>query len=190
MVRCGIIGAGSIGRQHVRELKAAGAGVSFDLGSHAFYRAWYAMGKPKPVSATAALYRKFITGDVDDFAAAFIRFEGEKSMITEASWVSTRSDVGKRTQVMGTEAGASFWADKNELTIVRRAGDAFEEERQALEPANYLTKFEHFVDCIVNGTECLCPGADGHTVQCVLDVILESSERGETVPIDTEIDPK
>ena len=56
MVRCGIIGAGSIGRQHVRELKAAGAGVSFDLGSHAFYRAWYAMGKPKPVSATAALY--------------------------------------------------------------------------------------------------------------------------------------
>ncbi len=169
------------------DAKMAGAGITFDLASHSFYRAWYAMGKPVPVSVSGAVYQKFVSGDVDDFSAALIRFEGGRTLLLEASWEAARIDQGKRTMIMGTKGGADYRAEQEAFTLVRKeAGSAVEEEID-LGPVNAGSKYQHFVDCLEKKIPCLCPAADGYIVQLVLDSILRSSKDNREIAI--ELDP-
>ena len=41
----------------------------------------------------------------------------------------------------------------------------------------------HFIDCIVNGTECRNPGEDGVEIMKILDAIYKSAETGHEVII-------
>ena len=160
----------------------SGAGASVDLGSHAFYRAWYAMGKPKPVSAKC--YRKFISGDVDDFAAAFIRFENNKTLELEVGWETSRFDAGVTTLIMGTKASAFFNRDKNELVITRRSKN--EMTKDVLISENITDKYVHFIACLEKGIGCVCSALDGYIVQAVLDALILSSEKNFEVKIDQQ----
>ena len=167
--------------------RLAGAGVSFDLGAHAFYRVWYAMGKPFPEYASAALYQKFVPGTADDFAAALVRFRDNRTLVLETGWEAAREDAGKRTMVMEDKGGASLWTEGDELVLFEREGDIFRQETLKQPAQKPLTKYRHFLDCLEHGSECLCPAEDGYVVQCVLDAVLRSAELGREVSVD--IDP-
>ena len=161
----------------------AGAGVVFDLGSHSIYRAWYAMGKPTPVSISAGMYAMLDSNNLDDFTTALIRFDGGKTLVLETAWAANRPDIGKRTLIMGTKAGAYYHKEEERLTIVQRTADGPRTREEPLDAGQFPDRYQHFVDCLRKGIDCLCPGEDGVVNQAILDAICLSAERGAEAPV-------
>ncbi len=101
----------------------AGGGPCADIGVHVLDKCLLLMGYPEPVSVTASTYSKFGPEgkgkggwgtpepdgyfDVEDLAAAFIRFNNNASVVLEASWAANRPDK-QWLEVLGTKGGAVF----------------------------------------------------------------------------------
>ena len=47
----------------------------------------------------------------------------------------------------------------------------------------FEAEINHYVDCLVNGTECKSPSEDGITLMKILDAIYQSAETGHEVII-------
>ena len=45
----------------------------------------------------------------------------------------------------------------------------------------FANEINHFVDCVMNGTECKAPAEDGITLMEILDAIYESARTGHEV---------
>ena len=45
----------------------------------------------------------------------------------------------------------------------------------------FVSEMSHFVDCIVNGTECRAKAQDGVEIMRILDAIYESAKTGHEV---------
>lgn len=103
----------------------AGGGAMMDIGCHMLDLGLWFMGHPRPVSVLAATYAPLGTQakglgswgadhldpparfDVDDFATAFVRFEGGATLTVEACWACHGSE-GNKIQVFGTEGGVEL----------------------------------------------------------------------------------
>ncbi len=182
------------------EKRKAGRGVVLDLGSHALYRAWYCMGKPSPVSACGVLHHRFV-GEVDDLAAALIRFRNGATLIMEVAWKAARRQEWS-TAIAGSRSGAlcDMAEGDNVVTVIEFPP---EDEPNAPVPGTLLEngarlrkiqaepppcrdKYGHFVECITGRARCLCPAEDGYLVQCMLDAVIRSAEEGGEVQVETD----
>ena len=47
----------------------------------------------------------------------------------------------------------------------------------------FENEIDHYVDCVMNGTECKSPAEDGVTLMEILDAIYESARTGHEVII-------
>ena len=95
--------------------KLAGVGVLADIGCYSLDMVLYALGYPKPLTVSAMTadylgknkkvnpkdYKKF---EVDDFSAAFIRFEGGLTVDFRTSWAMHMDTTGA-TIFLGSEKG-------------------------------------------------------------------------------------
>src|SRR5699024_5891240 len=86
------------------DLSKSGGGPVIDLGVHAIDVTWYYMGKPTPISVSAATYSKIgdyktkgvtrwealdtddLVFETEDSAAALIRFANGASMTVDVTW--------------------------------------------------------------------------------------------------------
>lgn len=181
----------------------AGGGPVYDLGVHILDRTWYMMGRPKPVSVSAKAYCKFGrpiadyvcvgmwagprrpdgTMDVEDFASAFIRFEGGRTMTLETSWAANRDDEGLESLLLGDRAGARL-AENGELRIFGQDRGMIVDVVPKFDRTVFPDRYRHFVDCLEGRAECTCTGADGVAIQAILDAIYESSESDREVAVD------
>ncbi len=99
--RSGIPGRG---RKWFVSKELSGGGPLIDLGVHMLDMALYAMGEPKVEAVSGASYntlgQRFVTDmygedavyEVEDFATAFIRVEGGRTLALEASWATYREN--------------------------------------------------------------------------------------------------
>jgi predicted dehydrogenase len=94
--------------------KTAGAGAIVDIGVYNMHSALYVMGYPKPVrvSATTAdhLARqdpRWKDMDVEEFGAAWVRFEDGGVMLFKISWAVHQDSLGS-TYFLGKQAGLSL----------------------------------------------------------------------------------
>lgn len=183
----------------------SGGGPVIDLGVHVIDLIRYIMGNPKPVSVYAATFSKLGKRDnlknsvgwapkgasskdicdVEDFGSALIRYDNGAVTHLETSYSINGEDIAKR-QVYGTKGGMDltngvkiytecndFLADIDVNThSYRRNSNAFDDE------------LAHFVDCIINGTECKAKAEDGIVIMKILDAIYRSAETGHEVVID------
>lgn len=106
--------------------KLSGGGPAVDIGVHALDMALWFMGFPEPVSVTGQVEsrlagRKDLSSawgewdrdaiDVEDFAAAFVRFATGTSLTLETSWLAFQPEKEIfRIQCFGTKAGV-VWPD-------------------------------------------------------------------------------
>jgi predicted dehydrogenase len=177
----------------------SGGGPLIDIGIHAIDRAWYMMGKPKPVAVSGICYNKFgcdiakyvcvgmwagprkLDGimDVEDFAAALVRFENGATMQVEVSWACNREDEPMKSVIMGDKAGIILVND--DLTLFSEADNMLTTQKVAFDKTIYKDRHQHFVDCVTKGVTCTCPGADGLAMQKVLYGIQASSDQGKEV---------
>lgn len=172
----------------------SGGGALIDIGVHRLDLALWLMGFPRPVSVTGATYgylgrqlgeREGKTFDVDDLAAAFIRFENGASLTMETSWASnSEKREDQWTQLFGIRGGALI-RNLNEgydfeARIFRDVdGEVVTEVPEVPEPLE--TPQQHFCRSILSGTETMAPGEQGLTVMRILDAIYESARTGSEV---------
>lgn len=176
-----------------------GGGAFRDMGVHALDAAWWMMGMPEPVSATAVAGAKFGPRGLgfwdfkpqpdlgkqyaaDDYAGGFIRFANGAGLQVESFWASHFPEEFQ-IEVFGTEAGARCF---NPLTIFRTvAGTPLDSTFNIPKDWEgvWVTITTHFVESILDGTPCQAPLRHGMIVQEMMEAILESGETGREVAI-------
>ncbi len=176
----------------------SGGGPVIDIGVHCIDRTWFLMGRPKPISVSAATSyaignyqtkgvsrwealdaEKKYAFNTEDSAIAMIRFEGGAVMTAEISWAQNAPDESY-VRLYGSKAGAAFGPltvyGENEAgylsdSVVTTGGaeDIFENE------------IRHFITCLNNGTTPISPVEDGVAVQKILDGIYRSAACGKEI---------
>ena len=181
-------------------------GPLIDLGVHITDLTRYIMGDPKPVSVYGATFYKLgdrrelkdkkgyvassSRGDkdvfnVEDLATALIRYDNGAVVSIEASFsLNTKKDEGK-IEFFGTKAGAKLDPELELYTDINGYMTNVDLCMPTALSFNGLFENEinHYVDCIINNTECLAPAEDGVTLMEILDAIYESARTGHEVVI-------
>ena len=176
----------------------SGGGPLIDLGVHRIDLALWLMGYPTPVWVMGSAYNHLGTRiarekgkvfDVEDLAAALIKFDNGATLIAEASWAANIAEKElMETRLYGTEAGL----------VQRNVNETYEFEAEIYlekDDCRYDMKLHppvpaaerpmhHFVNCIVNDTPHMATGEEGVIVMEILDSIYESAAKGEPVRIE------
>lgn len=196
------------------EDKTAGLGALADIGCYSLDMCLNALGNPKPLTATgykSAFFGKdpnycnyVATGhpeyankfEVDDFAAAFIRLEGDIVLDFRISWAMNMDTAGD-TLILGTKGGLRIpstecWNGSigGDMTIYHEvAGQQVEtkipqhHERPG-DPSNFDKKIRSFLDAIKDGGRAPVPTSEIIYNQAILDAIATSAKLGHEVNIE------
>ena len=133
--------------------KEAGFGALGDIGVHLVDLAWYLMGTPKPIAvsgmmwtkvANALLKKKRLPCEVDEMAAAAIRFEGGRMLTVDVCWDSY-NEPAQAVALFGDKGGASLFPAK-----VYRGEEIMETTELSTTFGGYETTdaYSHFIACI------------------------------------------
>ena len=175
----------------------AGGGPLIDLGAHRLDLALWLMGYPKPTWVMGSTYdpiareaaaRSGKAFDVEDLAAAFIRFDNGATLVLEASWAANiREAELMETRLLGTKAGllqhnVGEGYDFDAHMFFEQHGAQFD---QRLHPTGAvgLSAMHDFAEAIISGTPHPAPGEQGLVVMEILDAVYESARTGAPVKI-------
>lgn len=182
----------------------AGGGPLIDLGVHVIDLVRFLAGNPKPVSAYGVTYNNLDPNragggqswvsttsghefkyNVEDMAAAMIRFDNGLTLSVEASFkLNLKNDRGE-IELFGTKAGAKispqveYFGDMNGTFVdIKPFGDS------ALSfDGLFNREINHFVESCLGNCECIAPAEDGVVLMQILDAIYESAKTGHEVII-------
>ena len=180
-------------------------GPLIDLGVHVIDLTRYLCGNPKPVSVYGVTFDKLKDRpdikdhgnigyasagktdndifDVEDLASALIRYDNGVVISIEASFsLNIKHDEGK-IELFGTKAGTKMDPELEIYTELNGYMSNVQLNRKTALDFDGLFENEinHFVDCVMNGTECKAPAEDGVTLMEILDAIYESARTGHEV---------
>ncbi|MBO5904145.1 MAG: Gfo/Idh/MocA family oxidoreductase [Clostridia bacterium] len=195
------------------EDKTAGLGALADIGCYSLDMVLNALGNPKPLTVsgyksaffgTDPKYCNYVeTGhpeyaskfEVDDFAAAFIRLEGDIVVDFRISW-AMNCDTSGDTLILGTKGGLRIpstecWNGSvgGDLTIYHEVAGAqvetivpqISENKDA--PSNFDKKIRTFIDACKNGTPSPVPSSEIIYNQAIIDGIAKSADLGREIEI-------
>ncbi|MEA4890043.1 MAG: Gfo/Idh/MocA family oxidoreductase [Clostridiaceae bacterium] len=183
----------------------SGGGPLIDLGVHVIDLVRYLLGNPKPISVYGATFqklydRKGVKGtagyvastktnadicDVEDLAAAMIRFDNGAVLNIEASFsLNIKNDQGK-IELFGTKAGAKLDPELELYSEVNHyMADITLNGKTDLDfNGLFENEINHYVSCVKDGTPCRAPAQDGIVLMTILDAIYESAKTGHEVVI-------
>lgn len=181
----------------------SGGGPCIDIGVHILDLTLWLMGNPRPVAVSGVAAAPLAhqpgawstwydapipeTYDVEDFAAAFVRFENGATLVLEVSWLLHHPTEGEDMQMWlyGTQGG-SHWP-KAEIFSSNYA------TRQLYDRSLKLTKDTlepHALECIefaravAEGRPSPVPPEESLQVMAILDGIYRSQREGREVAIE------
>lgn len=196
---------GAPGGWFTDKARSAGGPV-IDLGVHVIDLTRYLMGRPKALSVFASVDNRIgnrpnlknTVGwspdgaspkddvyDVEDFAVALIKYEDDKTTLLETSYNMNGEAVTKK-ELFGTKGGVNIGDSGLKIyTVVNDyLADVTPQTDNYIDAADMFTaEMAHFVDCALNGTECIACAEDGLEVMKILDAIYESARTGHEVTI-------
>jgi len=184
------------GKFHLK--KESLGGPLIDIGVHMMDLCVWLMGCPKPVSASGKVYRMFGDRpdlfnadwgtpyppkefDVEDYATAFVRFEGGLTMQVSVSWAANIHDEIESLTILGDKAGVSanplgvYSADHSSLTSQRF--DWLSDED------GHRREVRHFTECVAKDLPVMVRPEESLRIQQIIDAIYESSRKNKEVPI-------
>ena len=187
------------------EKETAGIGAVGDIGSYSLDMLLGAVGYPKPLTVSGYKSAYFGTDPayypnhpeyaekfgVDDFAAAFVRLEGDIILDFRISWAMNMDTCGDAL-ILGTKGGLRIpstecWNGEFDtpLKIYKTIGDQTVEYTVPLKPKEGLfeKKLRAFVDSIKNGGTATVPSSEIIYNQAIIDGIVKSAEAGREVEI-------
>ncbi len=181
----------------------SGGGPCIDIGVHILDLTLWFMGNPRPIAVSgvaraeiahqkgawtrmengALIPKKF---DVEDFAAAFVRFENSATLVLEVSWLLHHNTMGEDMQMWlyGTKGG-SHWPNCEVFQTNNTTKQHYNRElmhtRDQLEA--HAQECVEFAQAIVDGAPSPVPAEQSMQVMAILDGIYRSQEKGGEVEI-------
>ncbi len=175
----------------------AGGGPLIDLGVHRMDLSLWLMGYPRPVWVLANTYDHIArpiakaqgkTFDVEDMAAAMVKFANGATMMVKASWAGNIAENEKmETRLLGTKGGlvqrnlGEGYAFEAEM-YVEREGAQFDMKLHPPMPGAASCYYQ-FVDAIVNNRPHTATGEEGLIVMELIDAIYASAKQGKPIKI-------
>jgi len=184
------------GKFHIA--KESRGGPLIDIGVHMMDLCFWLMGCPKPVSASAKVYRMFGDRpdlfnadwgvpynvkefDVEDYATGLVRFENDITMQISFSWAANIPEEVYNVTVLGDKAGLTthppgiYSADHSSLT--RYTWDWLSQED------GHRKEIRHFTECVEEDKPVIVQPEQSLQVQKIIDALYESSKKNKEVPI-------
>ncbi len=178
----------------------AGGGVMMDMGCHSVEVIRWLYDKP-PIESVTAELGTFVHGDrtdVEDHALVTIRFEGNRIGVIEGSWAKP-GGMDDRLDIQGS-AGTCHgdMMQQSSLFTYSDVGYGYSVEKGtttgysftiAEEYYNYgmPQEMQHFIDCLLSGTEPIETGADGRVSLEVVYAAYRSMAEGRRVSFPQEL---
>ena len=194
--RAGLPGRpGFILKQH------SGGGATIDIGVHILDLTLWFMGNPTPVSVSGVARTELakIEGafsswgsipkeiDVEEFAAAFVRFDNGATMVLEISWMLHHNAPSEDMQMWlyGTKGG-SHWPGNHiyetNYDTRQHYNRSLQIGRDTMEP--HALECVEFAQAVVDGAPSPVPAEQSLQVLSILDGIYRSQETGGEVRLD------
>ena len=189
------------------EDKTAGLGALGDIGCYSLDMVLNAIGYPKPLTVSGYKSAYFGTRPdyypghpeyadkfgVDDFAAAFVRLEGDIILDFRIAWAMNLDTPGD-TIIMGTEGGLRIPSTEcwngtvgGEMTLYHEVAGLQTETKIPIVKTNgalFDLKIRTFLDACKNGTAAPVPSAEILYNQAIIDGIAKSSALGREITIE------
>jgi predicted dehydrogenase len=182
----------------------SGGGPLMDIGVHALDLAWWILGNPEPERISGFLkngigsFNTKMTSrwqssntynnknevfDVEDFAAAFIRFKTGMVMNLEVSWsLNGAKDDAIGVDIYGTKGGLSL----EPLRYYTEINQFFTESKLDIVKNDQMKEeINHFIRCVQNRTRPLIPAEEGAEVLRMLEGIAESSRLNKEILLES-----
>lgn len=182
--------------------KNSGGGPTIDIGVHILDLTLWFMGNPKPVAvsgvarAPLAMHEGAFSQwrfdlvpkdmDVEDFAAAFVRFDNGATLILEVSWLLHHNTPGEDMQMWlyGTEGG-SHWPKGEFMGTNYRTQQFYNQlltlTADTMEP--HALECVEFARVVAEGLPSPVPAEQSLQVMTILDGIYRSQEEGREVAL-------
>lgn len=204
MRRSGIPGLGT----WFTSKEMAGGGPLIDLGVHVLDMALWVLGNPPPRRVSAATYAelgpqgrgqwqggrfKQAVGEpyeVEDFATAFIRFEGQLTLQIDTAWAAYTGHGDEfGLSVLGDNGGAEIHAKDYAQTGTMRLfgeidGVPTVTEPQLLKRHGHGEVLRNFTDAVLDGVPMTPSGEEGLDRVRVIEAIYQSAALGREVDIE------
>ena len=189
------------------EKKTAGIGALGDIGCYSLDMVLNAINYPKPLTVSGYKSNYFGTNpkynnpkdaarfDVDDFAAAFIRLEGDIVLDFRIAW-AMHIDTPGDTVILGTEGALRIPSTECWNGTVGGAmklyKDVAGQQVEVVIPlcpegdsfgGLFYKKLRSFIDAIVNGLEAPVPSSQIFYNQAILDAIVKSANLGREIEV-------
>ncbi len=189
------------------EKETGGIGALGDIGCYSLDMVLNAIGYPKPLTVSG--YKSNFFGvrpsyypnhpeyaekfGVDDFAAAFVRLEGDIILDFRIAWAMNMDTPGD-TIILGTEGGLRIpstecWNGSvgGPMTLYHEICGEQTETVIPLIPSERATLFERklrsFIDAVKNGTPAPIPSSEIIYNQAIIDAIAKSWDIGKEVEV-------
>ncbi|NSW56446.1 MAG: Gfo/Idh/MocA family oxidoreductase [Armatimonadetes bacterium] len=180
--------------------KNSGGGPCIDIGVHILDLTLWMLGNPRPVSVSGvtkdilahkpgafskwggAIPKEF---DVEDFAAAFVRFENGATLVLEVSWLLHHKTEGEDMQMWlyGDEAGA-HWPSNEILYSDNKLQQLMNLQLGKVDGREpHAQECIEFAEAIVNGAPSPVPAEQSMDVIAILDGLYRSSAAGKEIKL-------
>jgi predicted dehydrogenase len=180
----------------------SGGGPCIDIGVHILDLTLWLMGHPKPVAVsgvarTALAHHEGAFSswgrvpvpadmDVEDFAAAFVRFDNGATLILEVSWLLHHNTSGEDAKIWlyGTEGGCEW--PKAEFMHTNYAARQFDNRTLQLTQDTleaHALECVEFARAVAEGLPSPVPPEESLYVQTILDGIYRSQQTGREVSV-------
>ena len=192
------------------EKATGGIGAVGDIGSYSLDMLLKAVGYPKPLTVTG--YTSDFFGKnpetypghpeyadkfgVDDFAAAFVRLEGDIVLDFRISWAMNMDTCGDAL-ILGTKGGLRIPSTEcwngdfdKPLTVYKKVAGKDVQYQVPLcmpqpgEPSCFFKKLRKFVDSIKEGGSATVPSSEIIYNQAIIDGIVKSARLGREIKIE------
>lgn len=181
--------------------KHSGGGPCIDIGVHILDLTLWMMGHPKPVAVSGVAPAKIAHQpgafsnwggpipkefDVEDFAAAFVRFDNGATLVLEVSWLLHHKTTGEDMQMWlyGTKGG-SHWPSNEILTTNNATRQHMNTQlTNAARGEAHAKECVAFAEAVASGKPSPVPAEQSLIVMAILDGLYKSHAAGREVQIE------
>lgn len=171
-------------RSWFTEQSKSGGGALLDLGVPLMDLAVWISQLSKPTVVSCSVYGRKRRNDVEDSAAAMVRFSNGASLMLEVNWnLREKRDV-VYVQIYGSKGAAML----NPLKIQKSVHGVLVNVTPEIDSRNhyqygYQAEIDHFVECVGQKRKPRTSAAEAIGVLRVLDAMYASAESGREVEI-------
>lgn len=185
----------------------SGGGILIDGAIHQIDQVMYLMGYPKVKEVLGftttvnndlagkikGINATYVSSDVNRYernieslASGYVTLDNGAVITIKAGSICYSVTKGVSLELTGKDGGAKL--EGNDLTLLTNIQDHMAETKPVIgtEPVAFEEQINHFVDCCVNGTPCLCQGEQAIELMKIIEGIYRSAETGRSVRYDTE----